>query len=36
MFSRIKDCRRVATRYHRRPVAFMSAVALVATGMFRL
>ena len=36
MFGRLKDWRRVATRYDRCPKAFLSAVALVATVMFWL
>ena len=36
MFARLKDWRRVATRYHRRPTAFFSAVALAATVIFWL
>nr|WP_248632990.1 IS5 family transposase [Cereibacter changlensis] len=36
MFGRLKDWRRVATRYDRRPQTFLSAVALAATGIFWL
>jgi transposase len=36
MFGRLKDWRRVATRYDRCPKVFLSAVALAATVMFRL
>ena len=36
MFGRLKDWRRVATRYDRRPKVFLSAVALAATVMFWL
>jgi transposase len=36
MLGRLKDCRRVATRYDRRPKVFLSAVALAATVMFWL
>jgi len=36
MFGRRKDWRRVATRYHRCPTAFFSAVALAATVIFWL
>ena len=36
MFGRLKDWRRVATRYDRCPKVFLSAVALAATGMFWL
>ena len=36
MFGRLKDWRRVATRYDRCPKAFMSAIALVATVVFWL
>lgn len=36
MFGRLKDWRRVATRYDRCPNVFLSAVALAATVMFRL
>jgi len=36
MFGRLKDWRRVATRYDRCAKTFLSAVALAATVMFRL
>jgi transposase len=36
MFGRLKDWRRVATRYDRCPVVFLSAVALAATVLFWL
>jgi transposase len=36
MFGRLKDWRRVATRYHRCPKVFLSGVALAATVMFWL
>ena len=36
MFGRLKDWRRVPTRYHRCSVAFLSAVALAATVIFWL
>lgn len=36
MFGRLKDLRRVATRYDRCPVAFLSAIALAATVIFWL
>jgi transposase len=36
MFGRLKDWRRVATRYDRCPKVFLSAVALAATAMFRI
>ncbi|MFY9210831.1 MAG: IS5 family transposase [Aestuariivita sp.] len=36
MFGRLKDWRRVATRYDRCPVIFMSAIALAATLLFWL
>jgi len=36
MFGRLKDWRRVATRYDRFPMAFLSAIALAATVIFRL
>ena len=36
MFGRLKDCRRVATRYDRCGKTFLSAVALAATVMFWL
>ena len=36
MFGRLKDWRRVATRYDRCPKGFLSAVALAATVMFWL
>jgi len=35
-FGRLKDWRRVATRYDRCPTAFFSAIALVATVIFWL
>ena len=35
-FDRIKDWRRVATRYDRCPTAFFSAIALAATVIFWL
>lgn len=35
-FSRLKDWRRVATRYDRCPILFLSACALAATVMFWL
>ena len=35
MFGRLKDWRRVATRYDRCPKVFLSAVALAATVTFR-
>ncbi len=34
MFGRLKDWRRVATRYDRCPKVFLSAVALAATVIF--
>ena len=34
MFGRLKDCRRVATRYDRCSTVFLSAIALAATGLF--
>ena len=34
MFGRLKDWRRVATRYDRCPAAFFSAIALAATVIF--
>ena len=34
MFGRLKDGRRVATRYDRCPKVFLSALALAATVMF--
>jgi IS5 family transposase len=34
MFGRLKDWRRVATRYNRCPTVFLSAVALAATVLF--
>lgn len=34
MFGRIKDWRRVATRYNRSPTVFLSAIALAATVIF--
>jgi transposase len=36
MFGRLKDWRRVATRYDRCPKVFLKAVALAATVMFWL
>ena len=36
MFGRLKDWRRVATRYDRCPKVFLAAVALAATVMFWL
>ena len=36
MFGRLKDWRRVATCYDRRPKVFLSAVALAATVIFWL
>jgi len=36
MFGRLKDCRRIATRYDRCPELFLSAIALAATVMFWL
>ncbi|CAN0653078.1 protein of unknown function [Nitratireductor aquimarinus] len=36
MFGRLKDWRRVATRYDRSPMAFLSAIALAATVTFWL
>jgi transposase len=36
MFGRLKDWRRIATRYHRCANTFLSAVALAATVMFWL
>jgi len=36
MFGRLKDWRRVATRYDRCPMAFLSAISLVATVIFWL
>ena len=36
MFGRLKDWRRVATRYDRCPPVFLSAVALAATVLFGL
>jgi transposase len=36
MFSRLKDWRRVATRYNRCPTVFFSTVALAATAIFWL
>ena len=36
MFGRIKDWRRIATRYDRCPTFFLSAVALAATVLFWL
>ena len=36
MFGRLKDWRRVATRYDRCPTAFFSAIALAATIIFWL
>ena len=36
MFARLKDWRRIATRYDRCPIPFLSACALAATVMFWL
>ena len=36
MFGRLKDWRRVATRYDRGPIVFLKAIALAATVMFWL
>ncbi len=36
MFGRLKDWRRMATRYHRCPTVYFSALALVATVLFWL
>ncbi len=36
MFCRLKDWRRVATRYDRCPIVFFSAIALAATVIFWL
>lgn len=36
MFGRLKDWRRVATRYDRRPKVFLSAISLAATVLFWL
>ncbi|WP_146612710.1 transposase, partial [Falsochrobactrum ovis] len=36
MFGRLKDWRRVATRYDRCPMTFFSAIALAATVIFWL
>jgi transposase len=36
MFGRLKDWRRVATRYDRCPTVFFSALALAATVLFWL
>lgn len=36
MFGRLKDWRRVATRYDRSPIVFLSAIALAATVLFWL
>jgi transposase len=36
MFGRLKDWRRVATRYYRNPKAFLSAIALAAIVIFWL
>lgn len=36
MFGRLKDWRRVATRYDRFPIVFLSAIALAATVLFWL
>ncbi len=36
MFGRLKDWRRVAMRYDRCPMAFLSAIALAATVIFWL
>ena len=33
MFGRLKDWRKVATRYDRYPIAFLSAVSLAGTMM---
>jgi transposase len=36
MFGRLKDCRRIATRYDRCPELFLSAIALAVTVLFFL
>jgi hypothetical protein len=36
MFGRLKDWRRIATRYDRSPTVFLSAIALAATVIFWL
>jgi len=36
MFGRLKDWRRVATRYDSSPTVFLSAIALAATVLFCL
>jgi transposase len=36
MFGRLKDCRRIATRYNRYPELFLSAIALAVTVLFCL
>lgn len=36
MFARLKDCRRIATRYDRCPILFLSACALAATVIYWL
>jgi len=36
MFGRLKDWRRVATRYDRSPTVFLSAITLAATVIFWL
>lgn len=36
MFARLKDWRRIATRYHRCPIVFLSACALAATVIYWL
>ncbi|RMF38466.1 MAG: hypothetical protein D6754_07485, partial [Alphaproteobacteria bacterium] len=36
MFGRLKDWRRIATRYDRSAHACMSAICIAATGIFRL
>ncbi|MEH6834940.1 MAG: transposase, partial [Falsihalocynthiibacter arcticus] len=36
MFGKLKDWRRVSTRYDRCPNVFISAIALAATGLFWL
>ncbi len=36
MLGRLKDWRRVATRYDKCPKVFLSAIALAATVLFRL
>jgi transposase len=35
-FARLKDWRRIATRYDRCPILFLSACALAATVIYRL